>query len=128
MDVVADFQAGGISNYIKGIQSIGSIMYNLPKDLEDCKGIAADYTKIKKWAAIFTHPIELMQVLSKNVMAHFFEISGAINNAMAEYKDNKFYDFGKDIGKVMILAVGPAELLPFKVDFWAPSYWNFENN
>ena len=103
-NAVADFEEGGITGYTNGIMEIGKIFNELPQDLGNCEAISDDLSKLGDWAKIFLHPIDLAKIVSYNLVWNYNEINSDIQAAMIDYNEEKYFEFGENLGEALVLA------------------------
>ena len=106
-NALADFSKGDIQAVIKAVQEFGVIIGQLPGDLAECKNISDDLVKVKTWAKIFAHPVSLVEVMTKNLLANWKDVSADITKTTSDYNSAKYFSAGEDIADVVVLAVGP---------------------
>ena len=104
---LSDFSKGDISDMIKAVQEFGVIIGQLPEDLNECKNIQDDITKIETWAKIFANPVALVETMTKNLLANWKIVSADISKVTADYNNAEYYLAGQDVADVVVLAVGP---------------------
>lgn len=71
-----------------------------------------------------------MYALANNVPAHFNEIMADIQQANIEIQRGNYFEYGQNIGEVLVLAVGQAKafiesmLMEYK-PYWWKTQWSF---
>ena len=108
IQAVKDFSSGGMTGILAGLKDIGVIVMLMPDAFSHCTNISDDLTKLKKWAAIFTHPADLASTIAKNLLFHFSEITKAVSAGVKDFKAQQYFDSGNDFGTALTLAIGKA--------------------
>ena len=104
--IIADLEKGDIQDIIKAAQEIGQVIKELPADLDDCKDIQGDVTKIVNWGKQFENPVKLVETLTKNVLAHWDPIQKDVKDLTTDYSSGKYYQTGEDIADITVQALG----------------------
>lgn len=111
--IVGKLQAGGFENYLEAAKAIGNLINQLPADMNQCKNIQGDLTKLEAFGKLFENPTELVRTLATNLFAHYSEIMGDVHTALNDWNSEQYFNFGDEIGTVLVVALGngqPAEL------------------
>ncbi len=103
---VADFEKLSFDGIVAGIEEVGTILLQLPSDLKDCTAIMSDLDKLMAWADIFLHPVELMKRLAVNVPKNLLTITRDAKEAIKDWNNADYFDFGDEIGTILVLAIG----------------------
>ena len=112
-EAVTDFMKGDVTDIIKGVEMIGTVLQQLPTDLADCQNMQGDIARIEKWAAIFTDPKALVETVTTNLIKNFQVILGDITKASSDFSGADYYDGGADIADIMVETLGAVpELQP----------------
>jgi hypothetical protein len=106
MDAVSDFERKDFEGIVHGLEEVMLIVHALPQDIKDCSTITGNVEQLEKWAEIFAKPLSLYEHLAKNVAMHFYTIHNDVMEALKDYHNQDYYDFGLNIGKTLILAIG----------------------
>jgi len=101
---VGDFEAGGLTNYVKAVKEIGIILSAVPGDLQDCKDVTQDIDAIKAYAENFTP-----QSILSNVVSNFQAIVTGVPTMIQDINNGSMEQAGEDIAKIISLVVGPVE-------------------
>lgn len=88
---------------------MGSVFSDFPKALAECKELADPLRVFKDWASIFVDPERLYTQLLRNVPEHFPEIWAQVQEAMKNFLKDDYYEYGKNLSRVLVLAVGEAK-------------------
>ena len=104
---VEDFEKGDLADIIAGIGEIGQIIQDLPADFKDCDAMQGDLKRIEKWGKIFENPVQLFEMLAKNVVANFSQITKDIQTIPTDFTNKQFKSAGEDIADIMVQAIGP---------------------
>lgn len=104
---VSDIEKGDISDIIAGVQILGTLVQQLPADLQHCKGMQADLARIEKWAEIFKNPTQLIQTLTTNVIKNFGEITGDVSKIGTDFSGQKYEQAGVDVADILVATLGP---------------------
>ena len=78
-----------------------------PSALSTCKGMGDDLKSIEDWAKIFTEPKQLAEKLAMNYVRHHKEINTDIKTLGDDWDMTHYFDAGKELGDISVLAVGP---------------------
>ena len=105
-EAVTDFLKKDITDIIAGVEVVGEVLVELPKDLSECQGMKDDVTRIEKWAAIFSQPTVLLPTISKNLLFHYAQVMKDASNIESDIAADKMYDAGENIADLLITAVG----------------------
>ena len=106
-NAVSDISKGDFQDVLKAVQEIGQIIKELPTDLDECKDIQDDITKVEAWAAVFANPVKLAETLTKNLLANWKKVSADVTTVESDWNAAKYYEAGEDVADMLILSVGP---------------------
>ena len=106
-EAVEDFEKGDFADIIAGIGAIGKIVQDLPNDFKDCESMQGDLKRIEKWGEVFQNPVQLVQLLTKNVVNNFSKITSDISSIPTDFNNKQFKNAGEDIADIMVQAIGP---------------------
>uniref|UniRef100_A0A7S3IUC5 Uncharacterized protein n=1 Tax=Strombidium inclinatum TaxID=197538 RepID=A0A7S3IUC5_9SPIT len=107
MAALSDIAKLDLNDIIKGVEELGQVIKELPKDLKGCESMAGDLAKIEAWAKIFEHPVALVATLTKNTIKHWGNITMEVNQTEVDFKAKQYYECGEDVGEIVVLTVGP---------------------
>merc|ERR1712167_398211 len=96
-----------VSDIIKGVTELGQLITQLPTDLQDCKGMQGDISRIEKWAAIFQDPSKLASTVATNVIKNFAEITSDVSKIGTDFSGQKYEAAGEDIADMLVATLGP---------------------
>lgn len=96
---VDDFEKGGAANVIAGLSALGHTFLDLESGFKDCASSKTDLEKLEQMAEILRNPTEFVYHVGKDLIINHAEIYGDIKAAIADYRDQKYYDYGVDVGK-----------------------------
>ena len=105
-NAVTHFKEGGTMGIGRGIMDIGKFLQDLPPTCYNCGGIPEDFQKLGQFFAIFGNPTLLMQRISYNLLWYYSDINGAIQQSIVDWDAALYYEFGKDVGKALVFAIG----------------------
>ena len=103
-EAVEDFEEGSLAGYSEGFMEIQQLIMALPDRVRTCTAIEGDLTKLGQWAHIFLEPSVFIKTVSKNLVWNYFSIHADIVEALADYDQQKYFDFGEKIGEALVLA------------------------
>ena len=103
-DAVGDFKEGGLAGYSEGLMEIQQFITKLPASVGKCEAIQDDLHKMGQWAVIFLEPTTFISTVSYNLVWHYSEIHGDIDEAIVDYDTQKYFDFGLKIGEALVIA------------------------
>ena len=104
-EIVNDLMKGDIADVVKGVEEALKLVKELPVDLQDCKSIQGDVTKITSWISQFATPSGIEHIFT-NVMANWSGIQKDIGTIVSDVQTDKFMDAGEEVGDVLELALG----------------------
>ena len=107
-DAVKAFAKGDTAGYIEGVKDLGMIVAELPSAFAGCTTMKSDLEKLKAWAKIFVHPIDLATKITKNLIFHFSSIKTDFKNGVAEFKAEHYYEAGTQFGFGIVECIGSA--------------------
>jgi len=121
---VQDFKKKDLQDIMKGITLVGQAIRDLPADLNQCKSTTGNIDKIKEWAQIFKHPIQLAKVMIPNVIQHEAQILGDVQDISAQWSNANFEQVGEDVADILTSAIGQIQAteLPYTVTAEASDY------
>merc|ERR1712118_634230 len=101
---------------LDGLAKLGSALELLPTAVQNCDAAAKDVKdeapKLLKAPEALKHPKEFAFHVGKDLMVNHAEIFQEVSAAIADYKGQKWEDFGKSIGAALSeILVGSAESL-----------------
>merc|ERR1712166_337573 len=103
---IADFSKGDIKDIIAGAVAMGKLLNNVEADISDCKGMKDDAARIKKWAAIFNDPSQLLSTIVGNAAANMSGLKSDIGDIPKEVTGIDFKDLGMDIADILVKTIG----------------------
>mmetsp|Transcript_36051 Transcript_36051/g.55362 ORF Transcript_36051/g.55362 Transcript_36051/m.55362 type:complete len:181 (-) Transcript_36051:59-601(-) len=106
MTAVSDFEKKDLQDIIAGIEEVGKIIQELPTDLQDCKDIQGDLTRIEAWAQIFKNPKQLVATMTANFVKNHKEIIANATAVASDWAAEDYYQSGDDVANVLVLAIG----------------------
>ncbi|CDW78581.1 UNKNOWN [Stylonychia lemnae] len=104
--IYSDLSSMTMTGLLSGLEEAAKLVAFLPRDFQQCEGIRPDIDRFTKFASVFIHPSDLIQRLETNLPAHLNEIMSDVQAANQDYTEAKFFDFGENLGEVLVLAVG----------------------
>ena len=104
--MVTDFKQGNSVGIAHGIMDIGKFLQDLPPTVYYCGGIPDDFTKLGKFFSIFGDASALSQRITYNLLWYYAGINGAIQTALKDWDIGLYYEFGKQLGNALVLAIG----------------------
>eukprot|EP00347_Sterkiella_histriomuscorum_P015766 403355760 len=108
-EIKEDISTKNINSMFEGMRLIGKLVVMLPPVLIKCENMTNEVNKFKDWAMVFTKPEELYNALVQNIPLHFTEMWTDIQDAIQYYQKKDYYNYGRDLGQTMVLAVGEAK-------------------
>lgn len=108
-EIRTDLESKNINAMFEGLRLVGKLIINVPAQLSKCENVTEDLKEFKEWAKIFTQPDKLYNSLMTNLPTHFTQIWDDIQDANEHFKNGSFYEYGRDLGESMVLAVGKVE-------------------
>ena len=109
MSAISDIQKGYMSTIVKGVQELGAVMRELPKDLATCDSIKDDVDALSKWADKFYYPVTLSGKVSANLTTNWMTASSLAVDMATYYMNGDYYQSGKAVGELTVIAVGKVE-------------------
>ena len=105
-NMVTHFKQGGSMGIGEGIMDIGKFLQDLPPTVYYCGGIPDDFARLGQFFSIFGNPSLLSQRIAYNLLWYYSDINGSITDALAHWDKAEYYDFGKSVGRALVLAIG----------------------
>ncbi len=105
-NAVQHFKEGGNIGIGQGIMAIGKFIQDLPPTVYYCGGIPDDFNKLGQFFSIFGNPSLLSQRITYNLLWYYSSINGAIQEAIKDWDQGLYYEFGEEIGDALVLALG----------------------
>ena len=112
-EAIEDFMKGDVASILDGVEVIGTLLTELPEDLQDCQAIQGDLTRISDWiSGLVSDPVELAKLLATNIIKNFSKITADINDTSADIAKEDYYSAGEEIADIVTLSIGtvPADL------------------
>ena len=104
-NIVNELSKGDLTDVIKGIKDAVALVQELPTDLDDCKNVQDDLTKLKQWSNEFITPEGEMKIV-ENVMANWGTIQTDIGTINSDMQSDQYTEAGETAADVVILALG----------------------
>ena len=104
--IAKDFKSLTLYGIFAGIEELAAFAAEIPVHFQQCEGIRPDIDRFEAWAKIFLQPSNLITALETNLPAHLNEIMVDIQAANQDYEQGNFFDYGENLGEVLVLAVG----------------------
>ena len=105
-NAVTHFKQGGATGIGLGIMDIGKFLQDLPPTVYNCGGIPEDFAKLGNFFSIFNDTAKLTSRITYNLIWYYSDINAAVQQALDNWANSLFYDFGKKIGEALVLAIG----------------------
>ena len=96
---IAYFRKGGVHNVLDGLKDLGHVLEGIQGDMKDCSGIKADWGKMIVMIKAFSNPTSFAYHVGKDLIVNGRPIFREINDAIKDYDNGKWEDFGKEIGE-----------------------------
>ena len=122
-EALADFAQKDLIHIIDGVEKIGEVLTQLPKDLGDCEGMKQDVQRIEAWAAIFKNPKQLIQTMVANLLVHYPQVIGDVRSLMSDIGAKDLEKAGEDVSDLLIQALGPVPELPVDTEAIVYTQW-----
>eukprot|EP00347_Sterkiella_histriomuscorum_P020855 403336209 len=99
---VQSFEKLSFSGIKEGLHEISETVKKVPNAIKDCKDAAQiDFTEIFSMIEIFSHPLQLIYNIGKNLYMNGIDIYHNIQDGVAAYKTQDYQGFGLHIGNAM---------------------------
>ena len=79
----------------------------LPDAVKTCEGMDQDIAAIEKWAEIFHHPVQLVELVNKRWLFHGTEIKEAIKQEQEDWAGAQYFNAGNDTAAALVDLLGP---------------------
>ena len=94
---------------LKAIESLESFVFHFQLDFQPCMAMSDDFVAIENYFKQLTDISALIPTLTRNVLFHMSKIEADWAAEQADWAAGNYFDAGKDIGDIVILALGPIE-------------------
>lgn len=108
-DAIKDFESKDTAKIIDGVKKIADILQTVQKGMSDCSQLKADWAKLEKMAAIFSSPTAFAYHVGKDLMINGVDIFHEIEDAIQQYADKNWEQFGVDVGEAAAKTILGAE-------------------
>jgi hypothetical protein len=95
---VHDFELKTARGAINGLKDISAMFKVMATGLEDCAKTKEDWIKFLDMISIFNSPASFAYHVGKDLLVNGKQIYGDINDAVSEYHESNWYDFGYSCG------------------------------
>lgn len=106
-DAIQDFTKGDVADIIAGIGEIGKVIESLPDEFKDCQSMQGDISRIEAWGEVFKNPVELLALLTKNVLANYMNIMQDVTKISTDFSAQNFKSAGEDVADILKQTIGP---------------------
>ena len=106
---IADIKKGGVDNDIQAGLQFGLAALQIPQALKTCENMDEDIAAIESWASIFKSPTELASKVATHYALHHKQIQSDIQTLETDWDSQKYFDAGKELADIAILAIGPIQ-------------------
>eukprot|EP00347_Sterkiella_histriomuscorum_P015641 403356256 len=96
--IIKNFQAGGFTNIIKGLEAVYELINSLPDLFTGCTKTGTGIAKLVKWAKIFKDFAALKAKAMQNFLFNAKTIYDEFSSAMSFLKNDDYYNVGLHIG------------------------------
>jgi|TARA_B110000305_G_C19405190_1_gene622328 hypothetical protein len=96
---VGHFEKKDAKDVIAGLEDIADLVKQVKAGMSDCSHIKADWEKLVQMAAIFDSPTSFAYHVGKDILVNGVQIFQEIETAVADYKSQKWEDFGFMVGE-----------------------------
>lgn len=103
--IIEELQKGDLTDIVQAVNDAIALIQELPTDLQDCKSIQDDVTKIENWAKQAITPTGLTKIVG-NVMANWSTIQKDIGDITTDVSEEKYLEAGEVTADVVVLAMG----------------------
>ena len=107
--IANEFAKGDLTDVIAAVKDTIALVKELPTDLQDCKNVQDDLTKLKTWQQEFMTPEGEVKI-AENVMANWATIQADIGTINQDFQEEHFVEAGETAADVVILALGKLEM------------------
>ena len=85
-----------------GLESFANAAVSIEESIVDCPFKAVgDIAKITQIASVFANPISLMFNMGENLLLNGIDIYSKVKKAIEYEKSSDYFNFGKEVGKLM---------------------------
>ena len=96
---VGHFEKKSISDMIAGVKDIANAIKKIQVSMKDCSNTKADWDKLKKISESFKNPVSFAYHVGGDIIHNGVKITSEIKNAVSDYNQQKWYDFGLEAGE-----------------------------
>jgi len=106
---VFDFKAGGWDNIVQGCLEILLVGFQVPQELNTCKGMSDDLAAIESWASVFTSKTQLISTVTKHFLMHKKAVTADIAELKADFAAEEYFKTGEEIATLATILIGPIQ-------------------
>jgi hypothetical protein len=106
---VVDFKAGGWNNIVQGCLEVLLVGFQMPQELNTCKGMSDELTAIESWASTFTDKSKLISTVTKHFLMHKKAVTGDIATLKTDFAAESYFKTGEDVATLATILIGPIE-------------------
>merc|ERR1719446_727330 len=90
-----------MTDIIAGIHDVADAINVIASAMKDCSSMKADWEKLVKMAAAFKTPISFAWHIGGDIIHNGVKITKEVHGAVDDYKEEKWFDFGKNCGEAV---------------------------
>merc|ERR1712166_1198697 len=106
---VTDFKKGGATNVIAGLKAMGDLLKYVKLGMTDCSKTKSDWARLEAMAEVISSPKAFIYHVGKDLWINGQPIFTEIETAIADYDNQKWEDFGKQVGMAAAKTILGAE-------------------
>ena len=98
---IGDFKKHDAKETLAGLKKLASGVFEIRAALTDCRGVAADFAKLGKMAAIFSNPATFAFHVGKDIIVNGVQIYHEVEDSVVQFHGEHYEAFGEDIGEAL---------------------------
>ena len=93
-----------VTLFFRALNTWGSVFDVFFRDMKNCD-LGKDTEKVEQWIAMHEDFMDVVGEVSKNVLAHGFQLSGKVVQATGDFNNENWRQFGQDVGEAIDLLI-----------------------
>jgi len=107
---IDDFKKDTASATLDGLEHLAHAIMGIKSEIQDCKGVTADWAKLESMAAIFASPASFAYHVGKDLIVNGVQIYHDVADSVDKFEAKSYEPFGEDIGDALAkLILGGAD-------------------
>ena len=98
---IKDFMKGDVADIVQGLFYIGKALEAIPAEVKECGNLTELVSDFEKIAEEFKNPKSLSIHIGKEILWHGKSIYHDVNDAVTQFKSEKYEPAGEDIGDIV---------------------------